>query len=76
MDSIIFTQPTRVGDVMYITAQVPSLLSLALHFLSGLDVFCFFVFLLNCYIFSNEKLFLIRFYGFSTITTKRLGVPA
>ena len=74
MDSIIFTQPTRVGDVMYITAQVPSLLSLALHFLSGLDVL--FLYILNCYIFSNEKLFLIRFYGFSTITTKRLGVPA
>jgi len=33
MDSIVFTQPTRVGDVMYITAQVPSSLSLALHFL-------------------------------------------
>lgn len=29
MDSIIFTQPTRVGDVMYITAQVPSLLPLS-----------------------------------------------
>ncbi len=29
MDSIVFTQPTRVGDVMYITAQVPSLLSLS-----------------------------------------------
>ena len=25
MDGIIFTQPTRVGDVMYITAQVCSL---------------------------------------------------
>jgi len=34
MDSIVFTQPTRVGDVMYITAQVPSFLSLALHFFS------------------------------------------
>ena len=22
MDGIVFTQPTRVGDVMYITAQV------------------------------------------------------
>ena len=29
MDSIVFTQPTRVGDVMYITAQVPSLLPLS-----------------------------------------------
>lgn len=40
MDSIVFTQPTRVGDVMYITAQVPFLLSLALHFFgSGLKCF-------------------------------------
>jgi len=39
MDSIVFTQPTRVGDVMYITAQVP-LLSLALQYFSGLKFCC------------------------------------
>ncbi len=41
MDSIVFTQPTRVGDVMYITAQVPSFLSLALHLVRS--QVCFFV---------------------------------
>ena len=33
MDGIAFTQPTRVGDVMYITAQVlrPTLIALGLR---------------------------------------------
>ena len=42
MDSIVFTQPTRVGDVMYITAQVPSL-SLPLQIFSGLKGFELFI---------------------------------